>query len=115
MRRAAAWLALFAFAAGLILPASVAVHAPDDADAAWGAARLLASHAQTQVEPVRPPTDDDHCAICHWLRALNHSVRTANLRGPHLAAGVLAAAAIVTAPQTGTDASAPARAPPASL
>ena len=115
MRRLAAWIAILSFAAGLILPASISAHAPDDRDAAWGAAGLLAGHPTDQIEPVRDPADDDHCAICHWLRALTHSVRGATIKNPHFALVRVAPAAAVPGHSGEATASAPARAPPSVL
>ena len=114
-RRAGGWVALVAFVASTLLPASFAFHAPDDTDAAWGAPGLLAGHSGTQFEPVRPAEPDRHCAICHWLRALEHSIGAAPVRRPHLAL------LRTTAPRLGGDiqpisaSSSPARAPPALL
>jgi hypothetical protein len=115
MHRLAAWIAILFFAAGLILPASLAAHAPDDADAAWGAPGLVAGHPIDQVEPVREADGDNHCAICHWLRALTHSVRASAIRTPHLALVRITPPPAVPVGGSDTPAAAPARAPPVTL
>jgi hypothetical protein len=106
-------MALAAFVAGVLLPASFAVHEPDDVDAAWGAAGLVAGHPVTQVEPVLPPVDEEHCAICHWMRALTHSVTGAPAAGPEIAVVLLAATPPLPSVQFDVSPPSPARAPPA--
>jgi hypothetical protein len=111
-RRLGSWLALASFVAGVLLPASVVRHGPDDPDAAWGAPGLAAGHPVTQVEPVRPPVPQDHCAICHWVRALTHSVAGVPLRGPQLDVVRAVSSPTVCDVEFDIAAGSPARAPP---
>jgi hypothetical protein len=115
MRRTAAWLALIAFVAGLVLPVSIPLHAPDDADAAWGASGLLGRDGALRFAPPGSEGEDEHCAICHWLRALNHSVPGANPRGPHFDLVRHVGPRPAVTPNSGSSIAAPARAPPALL
>ena len=85
-RQLTAWIALAAFAAGLLLPISFARHSwTDDPDLGWGEPQLVNRHPVTQIEAVRPAAAAEHCAICHWLRALGSSVTSAKVRHPVLA------------------------------
>ena len=106
-------MALAAFAANLLLPGSLVLHEPDDVDAAWGAPGLVAGHPVTQVEPVYPPVEDEHCAICHWMRALTHSVTPAPPDGPEIAVVRSVAAAPLPSVEFDVSPPSPARAPPA--
>jgi hypothetical protein len=114
VRRTGALLALLAFASGLLLPGSLVLHEPDDADAAWGAPGLVAGHAGTHVEPVLPPVGDEHCAICHWMRALTHSVSAAGSAGPEMRGVQADVAALPISVQVDISSLRPARAPPSS-
>ena len=115
LRRVGSWLALGAFVASTLLPASLAFHAPDDSDAAWGAPGLLNGHPITQFEAVLPTVPDQHCAICHWMRALEHSVSGQPARGPDITLVRLTFAPLASDAPTGIAADSPARAPPTLL
>ena len=111
-RRIGAIAALVAFTSGILLPGSFVLHEPDDMDAAWGAPGLVAGHAVTQVEPVQPPVEEEHCAICHWMRALTHSVTTASQPGPDIQHVGLTGPPSPVFIQSGVSSPSPARAPP---
>jgi hypothetical protein len=113
VRRIGALIALIAFSAGLLLPGAFVLHAPDDADAAWGAPGLVAGHPVTQVEPERPSVEDEHCAICHWMRALTHSITGARLSTPQIDVAALPVAPAGFFLQSDASSPSPARAPPA--
>ncbi|HEX5217050.1 MAG TPA: hypothetical protein VFV98_16420 [Vicinamibacterales bacterium] len=51
------------------LPALSSRHLFADADA--GGPVLAIGHTAAQFEAVRTPVADEHCAICHWMRAVN--------------------------------------------
>jgi hypothetical protein len=68
--RVRAWVALGAFAGSLVLPAAAARHEAIDLDDPACGPVAAAGHASEQVEPVWPPISGDHCAVCHWLRAM---------------------------------------------
>lgn len=56
---------------GVVVPTFGDLHAGADlvcADEVW---TDVGHHTRTQIEGVRPPAGDDHCAVCHLLRALN--------------------------------------------
>jgi hypothetical protein len=112
VRRIGAVVALLAFAAGLLLPGSFVLHEPDDADAAWGAPGLVAGHSTTQLEPVLPSADEEHCAICHWMRALTHSVALVSSPGPDMQRVRLVISARPASVQPDFSSPSPARAPP---
>jgi hypothetical protein len=70
-----ALVALAAFVGTLGLPLIASRHAfGDDADLGWGEQQLGPRHPVTQLERTHPAPPDDHCAICHWVRALGSSV-----------------------------------------
>lgn len=62
---------MVAWTGGIALPAFGTLHVPDVID---GGTLLGIPHPVTQVEPVRPPAGDGHCAICHLQRATRSAV-----------------------------------------
>ena len=70
LRRLFGHLTLTVFLASLCLPFLTASHFAWDDDPACGSDVLAPAHATTQFEPVIPGPVAQHCAICHWLRAL---------------------------------------------
>jgi hypothetical protein len=76
-----ALVALAAFVGTLGLPLIASRHAfGDDVDLGWGEQQIGPGHPITQIERVRPAPADDHCALCHWARALGSSVTGAEAR-----------------------------------
>lgn len=69
-RRAFAWLVVLALLLAQGLPVLSARHVLADADVDCSPA-LASGHSSSQFEPVLPPVADEHCAVCHWLRAIN--------------------------------------------
>jgi len=69
LRHAIARALIATFLAGLTAPALSASHGATGDDASCGPG-LVAGHPRQQFEPVLPPVVDDHCALCHWLRAV---------------------------------------------
>jgi hypothetical protein len=70
IRRAAALLTLCAWTASLVLPLTGA-HATVLDDVACTMTVLASAHPQEQFEPIHPPVDDGHCAVCHLQRAIH--------------------------------------------
>jgi hypothetical protein len=68
--RARAWLALGAFLGGLVLPIVSPEHPADD-DQAPSGLELFCHHPWSEIATVLPPVVPEHCAICHWERALS--------------------------------------------
>lgn len=68
--RLRAWVALLAFLGGLGLPFLNARHFGYDDDAACGQISLFNGHTQQQYEATAAPIPRDHCALCHWQRAV---------------------------------------------
>lgn len=68
-RRALAWIVVVVLVAAQGLPALSSRHLFADADA--GGPVLAAGHSAAQFEAVHTPVADEHCAICHWMRAVN--------------------------------------------
>jgi|SRR5688572_30232558 hypothetical protein len=69
-RRVVAWIVVAVLVAAQGLPALSSRHLFADADAACGPT-LAAGHSASQFEAVRTGGADEHCAICHWIRAVN--------------------------------------------
>jgi hypothetical protein len=69
LRHAIARGLLATFLVGLTAPALSARHGATGDDASCGPG-LVNGHPVEQFEPVLPPVVDDHCALCHWLRAV---------------------------------------------
>ena len=69
-RRASAWVVVVALVVAQGLPALSARHLFDDADADCGPS-LSTAHPVSQFEAVHPPQADEHCAVCHFIRAVN--------------------------------------------
>jgi len=67
------WFGLFtllAFISGLSVPLFMATHARWDDDLACGSGVFSAGH-KTAVSQTAPATKRaEHCAVCHWLRAM---------------------------------------------
>lgn len=82
LRRSTAFVALIAFAASFGLPFAAPTHAwIDDPDSGWRGIPVIGTPAQVEA-----PTSsrDEHCAICHWMRALGSSVVGVKSRRPSL-------------------------------
>jgi hypothetical protein len=65
-RRVGAWGALAAFAASFALPILSTRHLVPDVDEG----SRLAVHAEQQVGMPEGTGADEHCAVCHWMRAV---------------------------------------------
>ena len=76
--RLRALLALSAFVGSLSLPVVGFGHLTLDDDRACGSVVMALSHPGVQVDAPRPSLPLDHCALCHWLRAVGGS-RTATV------------------------------------
>ena len=68
--RLRALLALTALGGSLSLPLVNFSHLTLDDDRACGSVVLALGHPWAQFESPRPSLPDDHCALCHWLRAV---------------------------------------------
>jgi hypothetical protein len=71
-RRFSALIVLVALCGGVLMPLAGDLHAESDiicVDEAWGG---TGHHQTTQIESVRPPEADGHCAVCHLQRAFGH-------------------------------------------
>lgn len=65
-RRVGAWGALVAFMASFALPVLSTRHlAPDADDGLW-----LSIHTDQQLTVPVQTGADEHCAVCHWMRAV---------------------------------------------
>jgi hypothetical protein len=114
--RVRAWVALLAFLGGLALPFLNSKHFGADDDAACGQVSLYSGHTRLEFRAEPPPAPRDHCALCHWQRA----VGGASPASPLAAFSNLAPDALRPVPATRVaGASAvrqrPSRAPPASI
>jgi hypothetical protein len=68
--RLRAWLALVAFVGSFLLPLAVN-HIVWDDD--LGDGRPLSGHAPVQFDAATGSAQADHCALCHWWRAIGHA------------------------------------------
>jgi hypothetical protein len=112
LRSSVASLALVAFVATLIAPALPSEHTTD-VEATAGERGF--AHPRTQVEQIHPPVAGEHCALCHWMRTLGHTVPVA-LATPVAPSITRTFSPVVRFGLIGFDSSdQPARAPPASV
>jgi hypothetical protein len=75
--RLRAWTALVAFLGGLGLPFLNARHFGADDDTACGQVSIFNGHTQQQVDAAPAPVPRDHCALCHWQRAVGGAAPSA--------------------------------------
>jgi hypothetical protein len=68
--RLRAWLALVAFVGSFLLPLA-ANHIAWDDD--LGDGRPVAAHSPTQFDAATGSAPTDHCALCHWWRAIGNA------------------------------------------
>jgi len=110
LRRVSAWGLVLTFGSSLVLPVVSARHLRPDPDegAFFGGFRSV------HVSADGGDTADEHCAICHWLRAISGAaVQGAATPAPWLAPASSGAARPVARPGGSPDAAGPSRAPPA--
>jgi hypothetical protein len=108
-----ALVALAAFVASFALPFAAPRHAwIVDPDAGW-AVPVLAGTPEFATRADTP--EGEHCAICHWMRALGNSLPGATMRRLALAPPARPPAAPVIIPRPFFAFDRPARAPPVSL
>jgi hypothetical protein len=67
VRRVVALAVITAFAGGLVLPALSARHASPDAEDR----RATSARTMLLVSEAGPVEADEHCPVCHWLRAIS--------------------------------------------
>ena len=112
-RHFSAFVALAAFVASFALPFIAPRHAwIVDPDAGWDIPALAGT---PQVAMPAEEPGGEHCAICHWMRALGHSLVGAPMRRLAVASPPRMPAAPVTIPRTFVASDRPARAPPVSI
>src|SRR4051812_46596611 len=80
--RVRALVAVGAVLGSLGLPPLSFGHFTFDDDRACGSVELIASHPGFELGPVKPTLPADHCALCHWLRAVG-GARTAGVVTVH--------------------------------
>jgi hypothetical protein len=113
--RAVAALSLAIFVATFGLPLVSQSHAlGDDVDAGWGERGIVVCHPETAVETPKRAADDEHCAICHWLRAFGASTVGARVRPQAPLLVRQATARHATSRQSSDRIPGPPRGPPAS-
>jgi hypothetical protein len=71
-----AWVAFLAFAGSFGLPFFSASHLSGLDDEACGQV-VLATHSKTQFQGVTPIPPPQHCAYCHWQRAVGGATTAA--------------------------------------
>lgn len=113
-RGCAVWVAACVLTASLALPVSAFWHLTPDDDAAC-ASLTLTQHPFAQFEVVQTPFGAEHCALCHWSRALGgaalgHHEAAAVWLGP----GRIRLARATEGPRQVSVVHRPSRAPPAS-
>ena len=109
-RHFSAFVALAAFVASFALPFIAPRHAwIVDPDAGWDIPALAGTPEFTT--PDAQP-GGEHCAICHWMRALGHSLVGAQMRRLASAPPPRMPAAPAAMPRTFVASNRPARAPP---
>lgn len=78
-KRLRAWVALAAFLGSVGLPFVSASHMLADDDAACGQVSLVNHHPVVQFERSTPASPLEHCAICHWQRAVSGASTSARV------------------------------------
>jgi len=69
-RRLRVWITLAAFLGTFAVPVATLGHFTADDDAACGQISPVAGHLTTQFESPQAAPPLEHCALCHWLRAV---------------------------------------------
>lgn len=80
--RLRALAALATFVGSLSLPLVSFSHLLQDDDRACGSVLLALGHPWAQLEAPHPSLPADHCALCHWLRAVG-GARTSGVVTTH--------------------------------
>ena len=112
--RIRALVTLVAFVASLGLPVFSLSHYALDDDTACGSIQLTTTQSGAQLEQKRPSLPLQHCAICHWLRAVGGSQTTGvTIVHAWLEPSPAAPLAAETWRPATTDTDRPSRAPPA--
>ena len=112
-RHFSALVALAAFVASFALPFAAPRHAwIVDPDAGWDVPVLAGTPQFTAPTEAR---EGEHCAICHWMRALGSSLVGATMRRLAFAPPPRLPVAPVAIPRTFFASDRPARAPPSSI
>jgi hypothetical protein len=78
-QRARVWTAVAILLATQVLPAVSTRHLFADADAGWSAAGT--GLTSPQLTPERSEATGDHCAVCHWMRAVSGTQAGSPLAG----------------------------------
>jgi len=111
--RLRAWLALVAFVGSFLLPLA-ANHIAWDDDVGDG--RPISGHSPTQFDAATASARADHCALCHWWRAIGNA--NAGLLADAsvwLQPDEICGSAAISSPDHLVVHDRPSRAPPASL
>jgi hypothetical protein len=112
-RHFSALVALAAFVASFALPFVAPRHAwIVDPDAGWGVPVLAGTPSFATPTEAR---DGEHCAICHWMRALGNSLVGGTMRRLAFAPPPRTPATPVAIPPALFTSDCPARAPPAQV
>lgn len=99
LRRWFGHVTLLAFISGLLVPLFMATHARWDDDLACGSETFVAGHKTAVSKAASAPTRPEHCAVCHWLRAMGSASAVAAVVAlPGFAAQDLQSSAPVDAP-----------------
>ena len=108
--------ALASFVATIGLPFVAPGHAfGDDVDEGWGEQPVAFGGTVSKLGSVRPPRTNEHCALCHWARALRASVAADPVRcNPPIVIGAALVSRSASCP-TPTWGSGSSRGPPTAL
>jgi hypothetical protein len=114
--RLRALLALAAFVGTFSLPLISVGHLAFDDDRACGSIELAGYGADARFAPAQAPIPQNHCALCHWLRAVGGaSTSDVSVTRVWLERGDIAAPVVLTQPVRPALTHGPSRAPPTVL
>jgi hypothetical protein len=113
-RRSVRWMAVVTGLCGLLLSLALPAHALRETDPDCGPVTAAIDHVRTTLETATPTEAAQHCAFCHWMRALSGAAPSADITPvPGFIAGVVAAPSDERAAVVALIDLKPSRAPPA--
>jgi hypothetical protein len=79
VRRSVRWIAVVTGLCGLLLSLASPAHALRETDPDCGPVTAALDHARTALETATPVSVEQHCAFCHWMRALSGAAPSAEI------------------------------------
>ncbi|HWB31483.1 MAG TPA: hypothetical protein VG736_13340 [Vicinamibacterales bacterium] len=78
-RRSVRWIAVVTGLCGLLLSLASPAHALRETDPDCGPVTAALDHARATLDATTPIPVEQHCAFCHWMRALSGAAPNAEI------------------------------------